>query len=219
MDWAILLWICSHPFPYIQTFDDLDGDQCLEKIHHFEKEIKKGLDAKKALIETNLEDLTVNVLDGQQNRPYDRFYKDLCGCCKQCPFCKEQCDSTNDSHSNDHCVQQHRPQCLGGYRWVSTGVIVTDVCSSLVGSDNYFRNADTKNESVACKEYRTIYPHWTITIDLGAESSPYWKWFLANYCDEIADYYRAKTSDIPESWKSLRWNDVKSEMRESYGAT
>ena len=201
-----------------KTFDDFDGDKCVENTHYFEQEIKRGLEDKKALIDSNLEALTVKVLDDQQNRPYDRFFKDLCGCCEQCPFCGEQCDSTNDAHSGDHCVQQHRPQCLGGYRWSSTGIIVTDVCSSLVGSDNYFSCADTNNASVACKEYRTIYPRWSITIDLGAESSSYWKWFLANYCDKIADYYGAKASDIPLSWKTLQWNDVKYEMRKSYGA-
>ncbi|XP_045703514.1 interferon-induced very large GTPase 1-like [Phyllostomus hastatus] len=38
----------------------------------------------------------------------------LCGCWKQCPFCKAICTNTIPSHDGDHSVPFHRPQAVRG---------------------------------------------------------------------------------------------------------
>lgn len=44
----------------------------------------------------------------------------LCGCWKQCPFCKAICTNTILTHEGDHSVPFHRPQALTGWGWYQT---------------------------------------------------------------------------------------------------
>ena len=120
-------------------------------------------------------------MDSWSKRPYDILCKTLLGCCEQCPFCKEQCELTTPNHDCKHSVELHRPQCLGGYRWIATQEMMLDMCSSYVASNTTFENADTGWRPHPYKEYQTYYPNWIITPDNSRQASSFWKWFVANY--------------------------------------
>ena len=39
--------------------------------------------------------------------------------------------------------------------------------------------------------------------DPSVEASPYWKWFLVNYAEQLANRYKAEEPDIPTSWNAI----------------
>ena len=142
----------------------------------------------------------------------------LCGCTEQCPFCKEQCDLGLHDEDMKHVVSQHRPQCLGGYRYSETEIMVLDLCPANIASDATFRNSKTNQEIVPFSEYESFYPTWSITPDATAKNSFYWKWFIGNFHKEIAEYFEAEDaeSDIPDGWKQMRWENVKKDLKKLY---
>lgn len=210
--------ICSQLASTLQMdvfsgFQDLGGVQRLKDAENFTEEIHKGLQVIQIGLQDSLNELT---LDDLKAKPYDLLYDLLSGCTEQCPFCKEQCDCTNDDHTVKHSVQQHRPMCLKGTKWHKTREMSTDMCNYSVGSDNQFRNKDTGNEWFPYKRFQEKYPRWSITVDMSAESSLYWKWFVGNYSGEIAAYHGIKDNDIPRAWKKYTWEEARAEVTATY---
>ena len=197
-------------------FEDLGGIQKLMDIENFTQEVQEGLQILQRDLEDKFQSISLDILDTCQNKPYDLLYNQLRGCCEQCPFCGEQCDCGTDGHDIKHSVQQHRPQCLGGYRFSKNKEMVTDVCSSLVGGDGAFHNRDTNDELIPDKDYQKIYPRWSIPINVSAESSSYWKWFVGHYSQEIAEHFAMKAGEVPSSWRGLTWEAVKEEVQAMY---
>ena len=165
--------------------------------------------------------MNVSTMDQWERKPYDIIFNTLAGCTEQCPFCKEQCDLTNDGHARTneggtlvtkHSVAMHRPECLGGYRWVSSGEMSLDICTSLVGSDGSFKNRDTNNEFREYKKYQELYPTWVIPDDKSIEASSYWKWLVAHYTKEVAKLFAMKEAEIFQEWKDLTWADVRKDL-------
>ena len=148
------------------------------------------------------------------SEPYDIICDIYSGCTEQCPFCKEQCDYTDKGHTRDHSVTLHRPECLGGYKWNSNKKMVLDLCTTSVGSDVTFERPETDNKPHPYKEYKDIYPEWTILEDLSIEASSFWKWVVAKYATEIATKFGIKQAKIPSKWKHLRWQEVSEELQE-----
>ena len=198
---------------------DLGGVQQLKDGHNFNEEIRMGL---KKLETTLKEDFLLRMdiltMGQRETKPYDIIFKQLAGCTQQCPFCHEQCDLTNDGHipSIQHSVAMHRPQCLGGYRSVSTGEMVLDVCTSLVGSEGTFRNRDTDQQPHPYKNYCDLYPEWKIPDDKSVEASSYWKWLVGHYTSEVVQLFHINKAQIPLEWKILSWDSVKDDLETTY---
>ena len=199
------------------SFPDHDPNGVQElNVANFTKEIQNQL----SLLEHDLlnqfktKDFT---METWKNRPYDMLFEQLRGCCEICPFCKEQCDCTMEGHTVKHSVQQHRPDCLGGYQWSHTNEMTLDLCSSTVGSDLKFKNKDTDGKYHPYKEYATLYPKWSIPVDMSFEASAYWKWFVGNYADQIAAHFGSSVpKDFPQEWRELKWKDAEKELKEKY---
>ena len=133
------------------------------------------------------------------------FSKDLIGCCAQCPFCKEQCDHGVD-HGDDikHSVQFHRPQCLGTYHFSGDDSMMLDICTSSVAGLGQFKSSALDDGNYHHYfNYQKFYPKWRIVPNASASASLYWKWFAANYTNEIATKIRSKEANIPSDWKKI----------------
>ena len=153
------------------------------------------------------------------NKPYDLIYDRLRGCSEQCPFCKEECEATDINHSVDHFVQFHRPQCLGGYRWLDTEEMIYHTCPALVATDNYtFQCKETNGRHHPYKDYRQIYEFkkWSITPDKSAAASTYWKWFVRDHAESIARFFSAKAKKADEQWRKYSWNEAKQYLEAQY---
>ncbi|XP_046493923.1 interferon-induced very large GTPase 1-like [Equus quagga] len=129
----------------------------------------------------------------------------LCGCWKQCPFCRAICTNTLPAHDGDHSVPFHRPQAVNGGKWVKTDHFAIEFCTSHVASDVLFvlqdgREYPYKNYRQAGGEYAT----WSITPD--SSTQPYWKWFVCRFRSKLEERYQLKfrgRGEIPDAWTKI----------------
>jgi hypothetical protein len=186
-------------------------------LNTFTEQIRCALNELNEKVQIQFSDTTCeSSMKNWKDDPVDILMK-LCGCTEQCPFCKEQCDLGLHDDGIKHIVSQHRPQCLGGYRYISTQVMTLDLCPADVASTNKtFQNHETNQEKIQYSEYESIYPTWSITPDATAKDSFYWKWFIGNFHKEIADFFVAKDADIPDGWKQMRWENIKKGLKKLY---
>uniref|UniRef100_A0A3P9DSL9 Si:dkey-85k7.12 n=1 Tax=Maylandia zebra TaxID=106582 RepID=A0A3P9DSL9_9CICH len=148
-------------------------------------------------------------------QPHNELFNKLVGCGKQCPFCKAPCDAGGRGHT-EHFAVLHRPEGLGKYTWHVTKKLVTDICSSLVISDNSFRCIDTNGRWHPYKNYKEIYPDWKIPPDSSLEASDYWKYVMAKYNTDLAKEYNANPADIPESWNDITKEQAEKSLKKSF---
>ncbi|XP_004863557.1 interferon-induced very large GTPase 1-like [Heterocephalus glaber] len=139
----------------------------------------------------------------------------LCGCWKQCPFCKSICTNTIPAHEGDHSVPFHRPQAVNGYHWHKTDEFDIDFCSTAVASDTQFVLNDTLK--FRYKTYRQAggdYATWNITPD--SSSQTYWKWFVCSFKSKLEETYQRKfknKGEIPDSWTQITKQDVLNDLK------
>ncbi|XP_039869341.1 uncharacterized protein LOC120722409 isoform X2 [Simochromis diagramma] len=162
---------------------------------------------KQSNFEMKLEHLHLN--------PQNELFSQLIGCGKQCPFCKAPCDAGGKAHT-EHFASLHRPEGLGRYRWESTKKLDTEICSSLVISDDSFHCSDTNNEWHPYKNYKEIYKDWNIQPDMSLDASNYWKYVMTAYNSDFAKEYKAETAEIPEAWKELNKEKAEKSLKESF---
>ena len=154
---------------------------------------------------------------------HENLFEQVCGCTAQCPFCKAQCEDNNENHwsasDKSHKVKhhtQHRPQCLGNFRWAKDNTMMLEVCSSLVAGIVTFRSEKTEQEFQPYKKYALYYPDWSIVADKSLEASLYWKWLIGHYHREIERMFEYKETAVPQEWKDLKWQDVKLWLKTEY---
>ena len=146
----------------------------------------------------------------------------LIGCTEQCPFCGELCDLLDANHidsKRDHSVEVHRSSCLRGYKDSETGIMQIGFCPGYVsGKERWkkFRNVDTHNIWQNYKQYRLIYPEWSIPADITSKDSSYWKMFVGKYMKEIAREYGAIPAEVPDEWLKISWKEVRENLRSLY---
>ncbi|XP_065800497.1 interferon-induced very large GTPase 1-like [Muntiacus reevesi] len=139
----------------------------------------------------------------------------LCGCWKQCPFCKAICTNTIPNHEGDHSVPFHRPEALGGMWWHQTDNFSIDYCTSSVASDCIFILNDGRR--IPYKTYRQAggeYATWSITPDTSTQ--PYWKWFVCHFRSKLEEKYYKKfinKGEIPDAWKKITKQDVLDDLK------
>ena len=178
-------------------------------------------------------------MESSYRKPYNILSEALIGCCEECPFCKEQCESTDPRHHGKHFIELHRPACLGGMKGFHHELKL-DVCNSLVGSTKYFKNPHyyppDSDEYIywvdlsfsrahgpgsnwkfqAYSDYQDIYQDWEIPRDCSKEVSSYWKWFVATYTRQIVAHFGAKPTQVPNDWKTLTKQTVVESVNECY---
>ena len=184
----------------------------LNRSEYFTEILQKEILTLQSKLRDKCKNITVDELDKGRYRPFDILFDKLCGCTAQCPFCNEVCAMTEHSDVKHNCLQ-HRPFCLSGNRHPFSVELCPDVCTFLVTSDQRFSNSDTNGKMVYYKDYQTIYPNWSIIPNMSVSASIYWKWFLGRYSTEVALYFGMKDTQIPSSWRHLRWNDVAHELK------
>ncbi|XP_051745741.1 interferon-induced very large GTPase 1-like [Ctenopharyngodon idella] len=145
-----------------------------------------------------------------KDRPHQILIHHFCQCCwVQCPFCKATCTNTIENHDGDHRVAFHRVDGIIGTYYGLTQNLCTDICTSLVGSDQHFNTPDGQFKY---KEYSTaggVYAEWSITPD--HSDLPYWKWFVCRFQKDLEKSY-SKTFEgkgkIPAEWKKYTKQDA-----------
>lgn len=139
----------------------------------------------------------------------------LCGCWKQCPFCKAICTNTIPQHEGDHSVPFHRPQAVNGWHYHETDYFVIDCCTSSVASNCSFLLDDL--QKFPYKKYREAggdFATWSITPD--SSTQPYWKWFICHFKSELENKYGKKfinLGSIPDLWTKITKQDVLDDLR------
>ena len=154
---------------------------------------------------------------------HNNLYEQVSGCTEQCPFCKAQCELTNENHWSAETLQcevqhqtQHRPQCLGNFRWAKDSTMMLEVCSTLVAGIITFQNEKTDQKVQPYKKYTEYYPDWSIIADRSLESSLYWKWLIGHYSKEIERMFDYEETPVPQEWKDIKWQDVKLWLKTEY---
>ena len=139
----------------------------------------------------------------------------LCGCWKQCPFCKAICTNTIPQHEGDHSVPFHRPQAVSGWHWHKTDHFVIDCCTSSVASDCFFILHDL--QEFPYKKYREAggdYATWSITPD--SSTQPYWKWFVCHFRSNLEENYGKKFTgkgSLPDLWTKITKQEVLNDLQ------
>ncbi|KAM9746508.1 interferon-induced very large GTPase 1-like isoform 5-T5 [Menidia menidia] len=181
-----------------ENFRDINNFDFLKE------EIEKGL----VTITKEMSRLSLDMVKECRQRPDQILIDQLCNCCwVRCPFCAAVCTNTIKDHSPDkHNVPFHRPSGVEGWHKRGTVDLVIDFCTTLVGSDKYFRPDHDSERRIAYKQYPTAgerYESWRITPD--ASMLTYWKWFVCHFQKELEDHYELKfqnSGEIPGDWRN-----------------
>ncbi|KAI4537601.1 hypothetical protein MG293_012464 [Ovis ammon polii] len=186
--------------------------QEIKDIEFIKEAMSKALDPEMKKVEQNyLSKLVEEMIPEIQKM----LSEHLCGCWKQCPFCKAICTNTIPTHEGDHSVPFHRPKALSGWRWHQTDHFVIDYCTSLVASDLKFILNDDRR--IPYKTYRQAggeYATWSITPDTSTQ--PYWKWFVCHFRSKLEEKYHLKfinEGKIPDAWKKITKQDVLDDLK------
>ncbi|XP_077129920.1 up-regulator of cell proliferation-like [Ranitomeya variabilis] len=167
-------------------------------------------------ITTEMKHFTINhILSKASVKPQEELFKKVFGCGKQCPFCKVPCEAGAVNHK-EHFASVHRPQGLGTYRCKESQVLSHSICSTDVVGNATFINSDTEWKPCLFKEYRKLYPDWSIQPDTTIGASDYWKFVFNMYNKKFSDYYNAKPAELPEEWSQITQEQALQNLKESF---
>lgn len=182
----------------------------------FAADIETFLEEVERQITTEIKHFTIDyVLYKTSVKPQDELFKKVFGCGKQCPFCKVPCEAGAASHK-EHFASVHRPQGLGTYRCTESKRLSHSICSTDVVGNRTFLNADTEWKPRLFKEYRKIYPDWSIQPDATIGASDYWKFVFKEYNKQFSDYYNAEPAKLPEDWCLISKEQALQSLKESF---
>ncbi|XP_071948937.1 interferon-induced very large GTPase 1-like [Antedon mediterranea] len=203
----------------------IDKELCVKTdMMFFDEETEldvKELSDKLILELDNVQETIINAYDSRlfsdiSTSFCDFFTADLLACQNVCPFCNALCE-LHGPHDH-HRTECHMPQGIAGYKHTFSGKLVTDVCTTSVLCNYPFLNEHTNLKFIKFRDYRTVndyYASWKIE-PLPGEAETFWKWFMATYNTELAEYYHANKADIPDGWNSITMEDAKRDMRKWY---
>ena len=204
-----------------RELDDMIDIQEDNDLNYLTEEFLKGIQqCKEEYLASFQTPQTCRVLDMSKWRkqPAETIRDTIAGCCELCPFCKEQCEETNNNHSSDHHCSLHRPQGLGGYRDINSNEMTIEMCTKLVRTDQLFSCSDSNDKFLRYKHYRQMYPRWYIPHEQNVVA-PYWKWFVIKYKKEIAELFNYKV-ELPlataADWGSVTVVDARDDIKKRY---
>ncbi|XP_045873379.1 LOW QUALITY PROTEIN: interferon-induced very large GTPase 1-like [Meles meles] len=186
--------------------------QEIKDIEFLKEAMSEALDPTMKRVEQNCLTVSVQEMVPQIEKMLSEH---LCGCWKQCPFCRAICTNTIPTHEGDHSVPFHRPHAVGGWHFYKRDDFVIDYCTSLVASDRSFilrdgREFPWKNYREAGGDYAT----WSITPD--SSTQPYWKWFVSHFRSNLEAKYQRKFQNkgkIPDAWAQIKKQDVLDDLK------
>nr|XP_055065025.1 up-regulator of cell proliferation-like [Misgurnus anguillicaudatus] len=189
--------------------DEVDRISSLTNVNtkKFAEYLKRSVSVKE-----NIKGDIQSKLKSLQTKPQDVLFKRVHGCGKQCPFCKAPCEAGGEAHTK-HFVSIHRPDGLGCYRFIQSGKLSTDICTSSVYSNKTFRCEDTNNQHHPYKKYSEIYPNWQIDPDPSIDASAYWKYVMKHFNEKFAEEYNAQPADIPSTWKDIAKSQAEGSLK------
>nr|XP_020733179.1 interferon-induced very large GTPase 1-like [Odocoileus virginianus texanus]XP_020733180.1 interferon-induced very large GTPase 1-like [Odocoileus virginianus texanus] len=188
--------------------------QEIKDIEFIKEAMSKALDPEMKKVEQNCMSRFVEEMIPEIQKMLSEH---LCGCWKQCPFCKAICTNTIPTHEGDHSVPFHRPEALAGWVVYQTDQFVIDYCTSRVASDHKFVLNDGRR--IPYKTYREAggeYATWSITPDTSTQ--PYWKWFVCHFISKLEEKYHKKfinKGEIPDAWKNITKQDVLDDLKKN----
>ena len=96
--------------------------------------------------------------------------------------------------------------------------MVIETCNARVASNVsfYYDDKDGNEKKELYKQYQNVHPTWSITGDSSLEAASYWKWFLAKHTERVCGEFDMKPVDLPDSWKSLKREEVKEDIQKLY---
>ena len=207
----------------LQAMTDTVGIQSIHNLNFFTKQLIKSLkdESNKILLDIkNNPRATFEKLTDSAKSPHNVLYNSLIGCKEQCPFCKEQCELTDENHLDSgkpHYTEIHRPRCLAKYKHIDDNKLVLETCTN-IEADYIFKNADTNDEYLPFKEYKKVYPNWLISTESPQTGPKYWEWFIANYNTDIIKWLRAAPTPVDaEGWNDITEEDAIDNLTEAYG--
>ncbi|XP_074192013.1 interferon-induced very large GTPase 1 [Rhinolophus sinicus] len=186
--------------------------QEIKDIEFLKETMTEALDPAMKTVEQNCLSMSVEEMIPEIQK---MLYEHLCGCWKQCPFCRAICTNTIPSHDGDHSVPFHRPQAVSGIAWYKTDDFVIDTCTSLVASDCLLVLSD--DHKIPYKNYRQggeKYAKWSITPD--SSTQLYWKWFVCHFRQNLEEKYKMKFTGrgkIPGPWHNIKKQDVLDDLK------
>ena len=184
----------------------------IKDIEFIKEAMSKALDSEMKKVEQNCLSKPVEEMIPEIQKMLSEH---LCGCWKQCPFCKAICTNTIPTHDGDHSVPFHRPEALSGTFWHQTDHFSIDFCTSSVASDDLFILNDGRR--IPYKTYREAggeYATWSITPDTSTQ--PYWKWFVCHFRSKLEEKYHQRfinKGEIPDAWKKITKQDVLDDLK------
>ncbi|XP_028403136.1 interferon-induced very large GTPase 1-like [Dendronephthya gigantea] len=193
-------------------------DDDLKDIDVFETQVEEKIDEFfVSLIERGIDD---SIMEEWDPSPHDHLFSSIFGCQSCCPFCKGLCDQTNQNHAGYHSTRIHRAQGLSGYHNVDTKILCSTICTNDVADEKRrFRNKETAGEWHYYKDYQLVndyYKSWHIPGDDSFELSKYWQWFMANFSEELANFYEVEEPEIPSTWDDRTFEEVEHDLRQEY---
>jgi hypothetical protein len=208
---------CSTLAITTEMFDVAAIDDDLKDFEMFESQLVKLVkEFSQSLVQQG-----VNILNYEtwNPAPHEKLLDLMFGCQACCPFCKGLCDQTVRDHAGGHSTRIHRPQGITGYHDINTKILENRICTTLIAGDRRFKNLDTSDQWHPYKEYQTVndyYKSWAIPPDQSFEASTYWKWFMATFSQELANYYGVKPPEIPLAWKNISFEEARKQLREEF---
>ena len=188
--------------------------QEIKDIEFIKEAMSKALDPEMKKVEQNcLSKLVEEMIPEIQKM----LFEHLCGCWKQCPFCKAICTNTIPTHEGDHSVPFHRPLILSGTLWYQTDHFTINNCTTLLASDRIFVLNDGRR--IPYKTYRQAggeYATWSITPDTSTQ--PYWKWFVCHFRSKLEEKYHKRLfneGEIPDAWNKITKQDVLDDLKKN----
>ncbi|OCT59065.1 hypothetical protein XELAEV_18001553mg [Xenopus laevis] len=166
-------------------------------IQQFSQDVEVFLIETEKQIRSEMESSSIeSVLAKLPLKPEDVLFKRVFGCGKQCPFCKVPCEAGG----------------LGRCRCLFSNKLLTEICSTEVVGPRSFQNSHTDWQFHPYKEYRTIYPDWTIQADPSITASDYWKYIFVKFNRKFANKYSAKS----ETWFQITKEQAFQSLQESF---
>ena len=208
--------IKSHLGTHITVGGLLCNDESVQQLSHqnLQDKIKEGLSELVKKLQQSFKRISYTKLNWKNMDPHKTLGA-VIGCTEHCPFCGEQCDyQKGHEQTQPHRTEVHRMDCLAKWRWTKNRKLSYDFCPAQLGSDYSFRTKDGKFHLY--KDYKSVYESWEINPDVTSNDCLYWKRFIAHYGDCLADEYHALPPETPLQWYSIKWEDIKKNLKEVY---
>ncbi|XP_075997601.1 interferon-induced very large GTPase 1 [Genypterus blacodes] len=150
-------------------------------------------------------------------KPQECLYKRVRGCEKQCPLCRAPCEVEDMGHMVHRAVL-HRPKGMLSYTCDDSGFLSHISCPESLIRGNMFLNKDTQGESVACEDFSSLYPDWSIDPD-SQRARAYWRYVLVRFNGRFAEEYEQEPAQIPEEWREITQEEALDSLKEVFLTT